>query len=195
MNQYTPRERSEIVEIYKKSIVKTQRAFKTLKNVRSAPSKNTIKRLYEKFSTGKALSNPKRPYKSRPRRSAENIAAVRASVERSPRTSQKRRSQQLGMARSTLQRIIRIDLHLFPYKIQLTQRMLPADKPRRLEWAQRVMGPSNMGNPVHPTKFKYIKFEENRCRYRYSFYIPHMRNMHSTRMIFGTGYQTLLENA
>ena len=140
MNQYTPRERSEIVEIYiqqKKSIVKTQRAFKTLKNVRSAPSKNTIKRLYEKFSTGKALSNPKRPYKSRPRRSAENIAAVRASVERSPRTSQKRRSQQLGMARSTLQRIIRIDLHLFPYKIQLTQRMLPADKPRRLEWAQR----------------------------------------------------------
>ena len=46
MNQYTPR---EIVEIYiqqKKSIVKTQRAFKTLKNVRGAPSKNTIKRLY-----------------------------------------------------------------------------------------------------------------------------------------------------
>ncbi|XP_058982446.1 uncharacterized protein LOC131804096 [Musca domestica] len=90
MNKYTPRERSEIVEIYiqqERSIVKTQRAFKTLKNVRSAPSKNTIKRLYEQFSTGKALSNPKRPYKSRPRRSAENIAAVRASVERSPESS------------------------------------------------------------------------------------------------------------
>ena len=140
MEQYTPRERSEIVEIYiqqNKSIVKTQRAFKKLKNVKSAPSKNTIKRLYEKFSTGEALSNPKRPNKSRPRRSAENIAAVRASVESSPRTSQKRRSQQLRMARSTLQRIIRVDLHLFPYKIQLTQRLLPADKPRRLEWAQR----------------------------------------------------------
>ena len=79
MQQYTPRERSEIVEIYiqqKKSIVKTQRAFKNLKNVRSAPSKNTIKRLYEKFSTGEALSNPKRPNKSRPRRSAENIANI-----------------------------------------------------------------------------------------------------------------------
>ena len=142
MEQYTPRERSEIVEIYiqqNKSIMRTQRAFKKLKNVKSAPSKNTIKRLYEKFSTGEALSNPKRPNKSRPRRSAENIAAVRASVERSPRTSQKRRSQQLRMARSTLQRIIRVDLHLFPYKIQLTQRLLPADKPRRLEWAQRVI--------------------------------------------------------
>ena len=134
MEQYTPRERSEIVEIYiqqNKSIVKTQRAFKKLKNVKSAPSKNTIKRLYEKFSTGEALSNPKTPNKSRPRRSAENIAALRASVERSPRTSQKRHSQQLRMARSTLQRIIRVDLQLFPYKIQLTQRLLPADKPRR----------------------------------------------------------------
>ena len=43
------------------------------------------------------------------------------------------------MTRSTLQRIIRVDLHLFPYKIQLTQRLLPVDKPRRLEWAQRVI--------------------------------------------------------
>ena len=52
MEQYTPCERSEIVEIYiqqNKSIVKTQRAFKKLKNVKSAPSKNTIERLYEKF--------------------------------------------------------------------------------------------------------------------------------------------------
>ena len=142
MEQYTPRERSQIVEIYiqqKKSIVKTQRAYKKLNNVKSAPSKNTIKRLYERFSTGDALSNPKRPNQNRPRRSDENIALVRASVETSPRTSQNRRSQQLGIARTTLQRIIRIDLHLFPYKIQLTQRLLPADKPRRLEWAQRVI--------------------------------------------------------
>ena len=38
MEQYTPRERSEIVEIYiqqNKSIVKTQHAFKKLKNVKS----------------------------------------------------------------------------------------------------------------------------------------------------------------
>ena len=63
--------------------------------------------------------------------------SVRASLERSPRTSQKCRSQQLRMAGSTLQRIIRVDLHLFPYKIQLTQRLLSADKPRWLEWAQK----------------------------------------------------------
>ena len=43
------------------------------------------------------------------------------------------------MARFTLQRIIRVDLNLFLYKIQLTLRLLPADKPRLLEWAQRVI--------------------------------------------------------
>ena len=48
MEQYTPR---ELIQ-QNHSIVKTQRAFKKLKNVKSAPSKNTIKRLYEKFSTG-----------------------------------------------------------------------------------------------------------------------------------------------
>ena len=43
-------QRSEIVEIYiqqNKSIVKTQRAFKKLKNVKSAPSKITIKHLFD----------------------------------------------------------------------------------------------------------------------------------------------------
>ncbi|XP_053954882.1 uncharacterized protein LOC128861034 isoform X1 [Anastrepha ludens] len=78
---------AQIVEIYiqqKKSIVKTQRAYKKLNNVKSAPSKNTIKHLYERFSTGDALSNPRRPNQNRSRRSDENIALVRGSVETSP---------------------------------------------------------------------------------------------------------------
>ena len=97
MEQYTQRERSKIVEIYiqqNKSIVKTQRAFRKINKVKSAPSKKTIYRLYERFTTGDALANPKRPNKKRTKRSDEMIAAVRASVEQSPRTSQKRRSQQ-----------------------------------------------------------------------------------------------------
>lgn len=142
MEQYTPRERSQIVEIYiqqNKSIVKTQRAWRKINKVKTAPSATTLYRLYERFSTGEALTNPKRPNKKRPRRSDDNIALVQASVQRSPTTSQKRRSEQLGIKRTTLHRILRHDLHLFPYKIQLTQKLLPADKPCRLEWAQRVI--------------------------------------------------------
>ena len=142
MEQYTPRERSQIVEIFiqqNKSIVKTQRAWRKINKVKSAPSANTLYRLYERFSTGEALTNPKRPNKMRPRRSDDNIALVQASVQRSPTTSQTRRSEQLGIKRTTLRRILHHDLHLFPYKVQLTQKLLPVDKPCRLEWAQRVL--------------------------------------------------------
>ncbi|XP_011058629.1 PREDICTED: uncharacterized protein LOC105148538 [Acromyrmex echinatior] len=54
MEQYTPRERSQIVEIYiqqNKSIVKTQRAWRKINKVKSEPSANTLYRLYERFST------------------------------------------------------------------------------------------------------------------------------------------------
>ncbi|XP_011065824.1 PREDICTED: uncharacterized protein LOC105152953 [Acromyrmex echinatior] len=54
MEQYTPREHSQIVEIYiqqNKSIVKTQRAWRKINKVKSAPSANTLYRLYERFST------------------------------------------------------------------------------------------------------------------------------------------------
>ncbi|XP_018338846.1 PREDICTED: uncharacterized protein LOC108746522 [Trachymyrmex septentrionalis] len=57
MEQYTPRERSQIVEIYiqqNKSIVKTQRAWRKINKVKSAPSANTLYRLYERFSTDEA---------------------------------------------------------------------------------------------------------------------------------------------
>ncbi|KYN45034.1 hypothetical protein ALC56_00508 [Trachymyrmex septentrionalis] len=124
MEQYTPHERSQIVEIYiqqNKSIVKTQRAWRKINKVKSAPSANTLYRLYERFSTGEALTNPKRPNKVRPRRSDDNIALVQASVQRSPTTSQTRRSEQLGIKRTTLRRILHHDLHLFPYKVQVTQ--------------------------------------------------------------------------
>ncbi|KYN43117.1 hypothetical protein ALC56_02492 [Trachymyrmex septentrionalis] len=132
MEQYTPRERSQIVEIYiqqNKSIVKTQRAWRKINKVKSAPSANTLYRLYERFSTGEALTNPKRPNKVRPRRSDDIIALVQASVQRSPTTSQTRRSEQLGIKRTTLRRILHHDLHLFPYKVQVTQKLLPIDKP------------------------------------------------------------------
>lgn len=39
----------------------------------------------------------------------------------------------------SLRHIIRDDLKLFPYKIQLTHRLLPIDKPRRLDYANFVV--------------------------------------------------------
>ena len=52
-------------------------------------------------------------------RSAKNIAAVHKSVLHDPQISISRRSQQLGISRTTTWRILKDELNLFPYKIQL----------------------------------------------------------------------------
>jgi len=56
-------------------------------------------------------------------RTEENIAAVRNSVER---------SQELGMTRKSLRRVLTSDLHLYAYKIQIKQQLTDADKEKLL---------------------------------------------------------------
>ncbi|CAG9812496.1 unnamed protein product [Phaedon cochleariae] len=53
-------------------------------------------------------------------RSADNIDAVRQSVQETPRQSISRRAQELGLSQTSTWRILRRDLGLHPYKIQLT---------------------------------------------------------------------------
>ena len=52
MEQYTPKQRAEIVQLYienKFSIVLTKRAWKNKNKVKTSPGDNTIRRLYAKF--------------------------------------------------------------------------------------------------------------------------------------------------
>ena len=75
-------------------------------------------------------------------RTEENIAAVRNSVGRSPKKSVRRRSQELGMARESLRRVLTSDLRLYPYKIQIKQQLTDADKEKLVtmcEWFCTVM--------------------------------------------------------
>ena len=59
--------------------------------------------------------------------SAENIAIVSECVAEDPNVSIPRRSQVLGLSYGTLWLSLHLDLHLRPYKVQLTQQMKPAD--------------------------------------------------------------------
>jgi len=95
--------------------------------------------LHQKFITTGNLGNASHQGRRRPRRSDENIEAVQASIERLPTKSSHHRSSQLGISRTSLRRIIRDDLKLFPYKIQVTLRFLPIDKPRLLDYANFVV--------------------------------------------------------
>ena len=57
------------------------------------------------------------------RQSTENIAAIHASTANDPNQPIPWRSQELRIASTTLQRILRKDLGLRPYKINLTQEL------------------------------------------------------------------------
>ena len=80
--------------------------------------------------------SPARPsHSGRPMtvRTTENIAAVKESVLRDPKKSVRRRSQELRLKRQSLLNILRKDLNLFPYRIQMKQTLSPADIVKRVD--------------------------------------------------------------
>ena len=108
--------------------MKTVRAYRKKYGRNSAPSDNTIRSLVKNIFEYESVATRQRPIRSRPRRSDEVVEAVRDSVADNPNVSYHRRSQELNVSGTTLRRIMKHDLHLFPYKVQLTQRLLPTDK-------------------------------------------------------------------
>ncbi|KAJ8944806.1 hypothetical protein NQ318_013140 [Aromia moschata] len=82
---------------------------------------STLQHLVAKFETTGSVNNLSTPVHQRNARSVENIAAVRVSVQENPRQSI--RAQELGLSQTSTQRILRWDLGLHPYKIQLTQEL------------------------------------------------------------------------
>ena len=118
-----------------KSYQSVQIQFRKCFHCRNFPSKSTIVRRVTKFREygtvvdlcSKATSGT---YLSRKKsaRTEENIAAVRNSVGRSPKKSVRRHSQELGMTRELLRRVLTSDLQLYAYKIQIKQQLTDADE-------------------------------------------------------------------
>jgi len=92
-----------------------------------------------KFESTGSINNQPTPVCRRNARSAENIAAVRESVRENPRRSISRRSQELGLSATSTWRILRQDLGLHPYKIQLTQELKVNDHRQRRVFADWVL--------------------------------------------------------
>ena len=57
----------------------------------------------------------------------DNVDAVRDSAGSSSKTSLRRHSQELGLSRASLQRILKNDLLQYPYRIQIKHKLTPAD--------------------------------------------------------------------
>ena len=89
------------------------------------------------------------PERRRSVRTQEAIANVRQSVENDGRVSLRRRAQQLlNLCPSTLWNMLRQDIGLYAYKIQLVQDLKPNDHRLRCtfgEWAEALIGLQDCG--------------------------------------------------
>ena len=142
MDNYTIEQRVQIIKIYyqnNESVRKTFRALREFYGRSNRPVESTIRRLVNKFESTGTVTDTTVPVRQRNARSEANIAAVNESVRENPNLSISRRSQELGLSQTSTWRILRKDLGLHPYKIQLTQELKPNDHSLRREFADWVL--------------------------------------------------------
>ena len=149
MPQLTLEERIFLVEQYHKS-VQFGRANQT--NLRwtlatfsehfhkEPPNRSTVFELVKKFDKDGTVENLNKGHSGRPRtaRTNENHGIVFEKVVHSPKKSQRRISRELGIARSSVQRILN-DLGVHSYRIQLLQTLQPQDPVQRVNFATRLL--------------------------------------------------------
>ena len=105
------------------------------KNIyKTPPSRNTVLRWHTRFledgNMERIGSNGK------PRVSDQNVKGVRFPLESNPRLSTRKAKSLLIISRSTVQRILRNFLQLYPYKMQNLLGITNNDKIRRINWAR-----------------------------------------------------------
>ena len=115
MERYTKEQHIIIVKThykYGESYVETVRKVCGIFGRRNAPYQSTVKRMIKKFEETGLIMDNKLPTHHRTSWSLNNIATVNESVAESAGTSLSQRSQQLGIPRSTMQRIPMKERHL-----------------------------------------------------------------------------------
>ncbi|GFV28233.1 DUF4817 domain-containing protein [Trichonephila clavipes] len=142
MNRLTPEQHFQIVKFYFEnngSVRNTYRALRPFYRRQNRPSEQFIRLTMERFRTTFTLIDNSHPQRCRTVRTEEAIATVERSIEEDPNDSIRHRAQELDLCPSTLWKILRKDLGLRAYKIQLVQELKPNDHQARrrfVEWAQ-----------------------------------------------------------
>ena len=112
-------------------MVATLRALTPIFGRNNHPTRQAVRAIVNNFQTKFTLLDVPVTKRCRISPSEEIIAAVSASIQNEPNQSIPRRSQELGIAQTTLWRIMRKDLGLHAFKIKLTQELKPLDHLKR----------------------------------------------------------------
>ena len=132
---FTDAQKAHIVAKYIRtgSVTVTQRWARTAMN-KTPPSRNTILRWHTRFLQDGNMAH--QGGNGRPRVSDQNVEDVRLLFENNPRLSIRQAEALLNISRSTIQRILRNCLQLYPYKMQNLHGITNSDKMRRISWAR-----------------------------------------------------------
>jgi len=143
---WTPEQKIFIVEAYfqQKSIHAAQLQFKERFGCCEFPVHSLIYRWVNKFRTHGTVHNlnckdtNRQSHSGWPKlwRTPHNIAAVTHSVVHNRTKSVRRRSQELGINWESVQRILIADLHMYPCRIQIKQKLTPGDMRKRVIMCQ-----------------------------------------------------------
>ena len=134
---WTGEHRGFVVEAYyenNRSVIAMQRAFRTrfalVRNASVPDWKKILLWISNLWATGSTLKR-KSPGRPRTVRTPENVEAVRASNQQSPKRSARKHAMPLGISGRSLRRILHADLKLHPYKIMLAQELSERDHANR----------------------------------------------------------------
>lgn len=140
MKHLSKEEKTKLVQFYwsSRSIILTQRQFRAHFKTRFTPCPKTILRLQEKFLRDGSILNCYKGKSGRPttQRTPENIAKVKSVVNGDPKKSIRKIAQEVGTSHSTVRRIMRKDLELFPYKVTVHHKLSENDKHQRVAFVK-----------------------------------------------------------
>ena len=142
MDRIPIQDRTKIVEFYcaTNSVVLAKRTFRREFPGKQCPCERTIKRLVDKLRNTDSLADNNKVHSGRPfsTRTPANIQAVRDRLQQSPQKSTRRLSQEVGISRTSVRRVIHKGLTFFPYKMQILQQQTDANKRERLEFCPSI---------------------------------------------------------
>lgn len=144
MARLTSEQRVFIIRNYyaSKSVAYVSSKFKQeFKSRKNPVSRKHVYALVSKFEATGSIEDIAKPGRPKSVRSEENISSLQTTFENSPKKSLRRTSSETGLSRSSIHNIVRKDLKLYPYKIQIMHSLSITDQVQRLDfcrWATDV---------------------------------------------------------
>lgn len=130
-----------------RSVAETLRGWSSKFKNRPKPKADTISILIEKFERTFSLKDDTEG-RGAPRRSRtpDNIAEVSRRISDDPTQSVRGIARDTTIPKSSVQRILRLDLEIFPYKIQMFQRLEGDAQEKRLKFCEDICEEIDQGH-------------------------------------------------